>query len=196
MSTHNQVEFYYGSPTAYLAWTQLPGLCRTHGADLIYRPVLLGGIFKATGNETPVRIKAKGDWMFADIERYANAYGVPFEHNPHFIMNTLAAMRGALWADSAGCLDEYNRALFEAAWVNQKNVGDVDELMTVLTQAGLDANAAADAVQKPEIKAQLIEATNAAVERGVFGAPTMFVAGEMHFGQDRLPWVEKALAQD
>ena len=84
-----QVDFYYdyGSPTAYLAWTQLPRLCREYNAELNYRPILLGGVFKATGNETPVRIKAKGDWMFTDIQRYADVYGVPFAHNPHFIMN-------------------------------------------------------------------------------------------------------------
>jgi 2-hydroxychromene-2-carboxylate isomerase len=194
---NKQVDFYYdyGSPTAYLAWTQLPALCRKHAAELVCKPILLGGVFKATGNDTPVRIKAKGDWMFADIGRYANAYGVPFEHNPHFIMNTLAAMRGAIWAESAGCLDTYDRALFEAAWIKKRDIGDAGELSSVLTEADLDASAAAAAIQAPEIKTKLIDATNAAVERGVFGAPTMFVAGEMHFGQDRLQWVEEALAQ-
>jgi 2-hydroxychromene-2-carboxylate isomerase len=194
---NRKVDFYYdyGSPTAYLAWTQLPALCRKHATELVCKPILLGGVFKATGNDTPVRIKAKGEWMFADIARYAHAYGVPFENNPHFIMNTLAAMRGAIWAESAGCLDAYNRALFEAAWVNKRDIGDAGELSAVLTEAGLDANAAVAAIQTAEIKAQLIEATNAAVERGVFGAPTIFVAGEMHFGQDRLPWVEEALAR-
>ncbi|MDH3714779.1 MAG: 2-hydroxychromene-2-carboxylate isomerase [Gammaproteobacteria bacterium] len=194
---NKQVDFYYdfGSPTAYLAWTQLPAICEQHDAELVCKPLLLGGVFKATGNDTPVRIKAKGDWMFADIARYAKAYGVPFAHNPHFIMNTLAAMRGAIWAESAGCLDVYNQALFEAAWVNRRDIGDANELSAVLTEADLDANAAAAAVQTTEIKTLLIEATSAAVERGVFGAPTMFVSGEMHFGQDRLQWVEQVLAQ-
>ena len=190
-----RVDFYYdfGSPTAYLAWTQLPQICRTHNAALVYRPVLLGGVFKATGNETPVRIKAKGEWMFADIRRYADSYGVPFAHNPHFIMNTLTAMRGALWAASTGCLEAYNRALFEAAWVTQRNINDAGEIVALLKESGLDADAAAAAVQQQDVKTALIDATAAAVDRGVFGVPTMFVGEQMHFGQDRLPWVEKAL---
>lgn len=191
-----EVDFYYdyGSPTAYLAWTQLPRLCREHNAELNCRPILLGGVFKATGNETPVRIKAKRDWMFADIQRYADAYGVAFTHNPHFIMNTLTAMRGAVWAAANGCLEDYDRALFEAAWVTQRDIGDAKELIALLRDAGLDADAAASAVQQQAIKSALIDATGAAVERGVFGVPTLFVAGQMHFGQDRLTWVEKALA--
>ena len=131
--------------------------------------------------------------MFDDIARYAKTYGVPFAKNPHFIMNTLAAMRGAIWARTAECLDAYNRVLFEAAWVRQRNIGDTDEIAAVLKEAELDAEAAVQAMQRPEVKTQLIEATNEAVERGVFGTPTMFVAGQMHFGQDRLQWVEKAL---
>ena len=191
-----QVEFYYdyGSPSAYLAWTQLPRICAEHDAELVYRPILLGGVFKATGNQTPVTIKAKGNWMFDDVARYAALYDVAFEYNPHFIMNTLVAMRGAIWARSAGCLERYDRALFEAAWVNKRDIGDPGELMALLAEAGLDDAAAAEAVQQPAIKTQLIEATDEAVQRGVFGAPTMFVAGQMHFGQDRLPWIERALA--
>ncbi len=192
-----QVEFYYdyGSPTAYLAWTQLPDICRRCDAELICRPVLLGGVFKATGNETPARIEAKRKWMFDDIVRYAESYGVPFAYNPHFIFVTLAAMRGAVWADSAGCLEAYNRTLFEAAWVEQRDVGNAEAVGVVLKDAGLDADAALHAIQQPEIKTRLIENTNGAVDRGVFGVPTVFVAGQMHFGQDRLPWVKKALAR-
>ena len=162
------VEFYYdyGSPTAYLAWTQLPEMCRRHDAELVSKPILPGGVFIATGNETPARIEAKCAWMFDDIARYAKTYGVPFARNPHFIMNTLAAMRGAIWARTAACLDAYNRVLFEAAWVRQRNIGDTDEIAAVLKEAELDAEAAVQAMQRPEVKTQLIEATNEAVERG------------------------------
>ena len=191
-----QVEFYYdyGSPTTYLAWTQLPAICERYGAELIYRPMLLGGVFKATGNTTPVRIKAKGAWMFADIARHAAHYGVPFEMNPHFIINTLAIMRGAIWAQAAGCLEDYNGAMFEAVWVNQRNLAEPAEISAVMAECGLDAEAMREAIQQPDIKTALIEATDAAVARGVFGAPTMFVGAEMHFGQDRLEWVARTLA--
>lgn len=190
-----QVEFYYdyGSPTTYLAWTQLPAICERYGAELIYRPMLLGGVFKATGNATPVQIKAKGAWMFADIARHAAHYGVPFEMNPHFIINTLAIMRGAIWAQAAGCLEDYNGAMFEAVWVNQRNLAEPAEISAVMADCGLDAEAMREAIQQPDIKTALIEATEAAVARGVFGAPTMFVGAEMHFGQDRLEWVARTL---
>ncbi len=100
------VEFYYdyGSPAAYLAWTQLPKICADHNAELIRRPILLGGVFKATGNQSPVMVEKKGTWMFGDLARHAAHYGVPFEENPYFIINTLPLMRGAMWARGAGRL--------------------------------------------------------------------------------------------
>ncbi len=191
-----QVDFYYdyGSPTTYLAWTQLPAICEKHGAELVYRPILLGGVFKATDNRTPVTVKPKGAWMFDDITRHAAHYDVPFAMNPFFIINTLAIMRGAIWAGQAGCLKEYNTAMFEAVWVKQRNMGDGEEILKVMSEYGLDGAAMAEAIQHSEIKAGLIDATDAAVKRGIFGAPTMFVGNQMHFGQDRLDWVARALA--
>lgn len=195
---HKHVEFLYdfGSPTCYLAWTQLPALCARYDARLVYRPVLLGAIFKATGNTTPISIAPKGAWMFEDLTRYARYYGVPFTMNPHFIFNSLAAMRGAIWARREGRLDDYNRAMFTAAWVEGRNLGEPAELSAIVVAAGLDARALADALQQHEIKQELIEQTENAVARGVFGAPTMFIDGEMHFGQDRLMWIERALGRD
>jgi 2-hydroxychromene-2-carboxylate isomerase len=190
-----QVEFFYdyGSPTCYLAWTQLPGLCASHGASLVRKPILLGGVFKATGNKTPASIPAKGAWMFVDIERYAKLYGAPFLKNPNFIFNTLLPMRGAIWANSSGVLESYDKAVFEAAWTHGCNISDPDELKAIIASAGIDTTDFAQGVQSDDIKKALIAETNRAVERGVFGAPTMFVDGEMYFGQDRLPWIERAL---
>jgi len=191
------VDFYYdyGSPTAYLAWTQLPSICADHVAELTLKPVLLGGIFKATGNDTPVRIEPKGAWLFDDIRRYARRYGVRFEMNPHFIINTLALMRGAIWARETGVLEAYDAAMFTAVWVDRRNMEDAAEIAAVVKKAGLDPAEMAEAITTPEIKQALIAETEAAVARGVFGVPTMFVADEMHFGQDRLDWVDAALAR-
>ncbi len=192
-----QVEFYYdyGSPTAYLAWTQLPAICARHGAALIYRPMLLGGVFKATGNATPVRVDAKRAWLFQDLARYVARYGVRFEMNPHFIINTLSIMRGAVWAQAELCLEEFSRAMFEAVWFNRRNMAGPAEIAEVVAQSGLDADQMIAAIQQPDIKTALIAATEAAVERGVFGAPTMFVGNQMHLCQDRLEWVATALAE-
>ncbi|NNF78864.1 MAG: 2-hydroxychromene-2-carboxylate isomerase [Rhizobiales bacterium] len=190
------VEFYYdyGSPAAYLAWTQLPALCAKHGAELISHPVLLGGIFKATGNRSPVVVEQKGAWMFDDMERHAARYGAPFARNPYFIINTLPLMRGAMWARANGRLGEYDKVIFEAIWVNQKDMNDVAVIGKVLTEGGFDAGELVAAVQEPDVKRQLIEVTDAAVAKGLFGVPSMIVGDEMHFGQDRLDWVERALA--
>lgn len=190
------VVFYYdyGSPTCYLAWTQLPALCAKHGATLERKPILLGGVFKAAGNTTPVTIPAKGKWMFDDIARHAAFYGVPFKMNPHFIFNSLAAMRGAIWAAKAGVIEAYDKAMFEAAWAHDRNIGDAGELKAIVAEAGLDAEAFAAGIQNDDVKKALIEETNRAVEAGAFGAPTFMVAGELHFGQDRLSWIERAIA--
>ncbi len=191
----DDVDFFYdfGSPAAYLAWTQLPKICADRGVAINYRPVLLGGLFKATGNATPVSVEAKGAWMFDDLKRWAAHYGVPFEMNPHFIINTLGVMRGAVWALGEGVIEDYNKAVYEAVWVNGQDMADPQTIAGVLTAAGFDASAFAAAVQLPEVKQGLIDNTEEAAERGAFGAPTMFVAGEMHFGQDRLDFVRRAL---
>lgn len=190
------VDFYYdyGSPAAYLAWTQMPALCAQHGADLIPHPVLLGGVFKATGNQSPVMVEPKGEWMFGDLERHAAHYGVPFVKNPYFIINTLPLMRGAMWARANGKLDAYDKVMFEAIWVTEKDMNDVAVIGRVLADGGFDPGEVVAAVQEPDIKGELISDTEAAVAKGLFGVPTMIVGGEMHFGQDRLDWVARALA--
>lgn len=191
-----QVDFYYdyGSPTAYLAWARLPELCRRYDATLNYRPILLGGVFKATGNSTPALIKPKGKWLFEDIARHAEHYGVPYQMNPFFIINSMTMMRGAMWAQNTGVLESYNKAMYEATWAKGLNTSEPKVIASVMQEAGLDAAAMQQAAQDDAIKKQLIEATSAAVERGLFGAPTMIVDGELHFGQDRLDWVERRLA--
>lgn len=191
------VEFYfdYGSPTTYLAWTQLPQICARHGADLTYKPILLGGVFHATGNASPATVDAKLAWMEHDLSNFAERYGVPFKMNPHFIVNTLPAMRGSFWAQREGIFEPYNKAMFQAMWVDGVNLNEPEEISRVVSEAGLDAAAMGAAIQEPEIKSELIEATKQATDRGVFGAPTFFVSGEMHFGQDRLDWIEEALAK-
>ena len=192
------IEFFFdfGSPTTYLANTQLPKLAQECGAHLVYRPRVLGGVFKATGNASPVTVPAKGRWMGVDMQRWAELYGVPFAFNPHFPINTLTLMRGAcgMQMRHPDALGRYIDAVFEAMWVTPRNMGDPQVLAQVLGAAGFEAQAFMDLVADPQVKAQLISNTDEAVARGVFGAPTMFVGDHMFFGQDRLEFVRKALA--
>ena len=195
--TKRTVEYFFdvGSPTAYLAWTQLPKIAAETGATIAWRPMLLGGVFKATGNASPVTVPAKGRWMNDDIARWAHRYGVPFAFNPHFPINTLTLMRGATGlqmrrpADLPRYLDVVERAIWEAP----TNLGDPAVLAATLSAAEFDADEFAALVADPDVKARLIATTEEAVARGAFGAPTFFVGEQMFFGQDRLDFVREAL---
>lgn len=193
------LEFFFdvGSPTTYLAATQLPRIAAEAGAGLRWRPMLLGGVFKATGNQSPVLIPAKGRWMLADITRWAAHWGVPFAHNPHFPINTLALMRGAVALQQRSDADfrRYLDAVFRALWVDRRNLGDAAELAALLGTIGIDPQAFAGWTAEAAVKAALIANTEEAVERGVFGAPSIFVGDELFFGQDRLEFVRQALAR-
>ena len=192
----NTIEFFFdfGSPTTYLAHTQLPRIAAETGAALVYRPMLLGGVFKATGNASPVAVPAKGRWMGQDIARWARRYGVPFAFNPHFPINTLMLMRGAVGVQMKHpeLLTRYLDAVFHAMWVQPRNLGDAAEVAAVLAPLGLSAEAFTALVSDSEVKAALVAATEEAMARGVFGAPTCFVGEQMHFGQDRLDFVREA----
>jgi 2-hydroxychromene-2-carboxylate isomerase len=190
------VEFYFdvGSPTAYLAHKRLQQLRAQYGLELRYMPMLLGGVFKASGNTSPIAIPAKGKYMLEqDLPRFAARYGVPLIFNPHFPINTLNLMRAAVAAQQLGCDDAYLDRVFDAIWVEKKNMGDATVVEQVLADAGLDAGALIARSQDPEVKALLVANTEAAVARGVFGAPTLFMDGAMYFGQDRLDFIEQAL---
>lgn len=191
-----EFHFDFGSPTSYLAYTQVPRIARETGAALVYHPMLLGGVFKATGNASPVTVPAKGRWMNDDIARWAKRWGVPLVFNPHFPINTLTLMRGAvgLQLRQPGDFQRYVDAVFHAMWVAPRNLGDAAELAAVLTAAGFDAAAFQALVADAEVKARLVANTEASVARGVFGAPTCFVGDQMFFGQDRLDFVQQALA--
>jgi 2-hydroxychromene-2-carboxylate isomerase len=157
--------------------------------------MLLGGVFKATGNASPVTVPAKGRWMQEDLQRWAARYGVTLRFNPHFPINTLTLMRGAAGMQLRRPEEflRYLDVIERAMWEQPKNLGDPDVLAATLTDAGFESAAFAALVADPEVKARLIANTEEAVARGVFGAPTFFVGAAMFFGQDRLDFVREAL---
>lgn len=190
------VDFYFdfGSPTAYLAHRRLQQLQSEYSCNLEYKPVLLGGLFKATGNMSPVMVAAKGKYMMSqDLPRFAALYQVPLNINPHFPINSLNLMRGAVAATGQDHFSAYVEAVFDAVWVNGENMGDLDVVARVLTAAGLDAEGIIASTQDPDVKANLMSNTEAAVAKGCFGAPTMFIGDDMFFGQDRMQFIEMAL---
>lgn len=191
------LEFYFdvGSPAAYLAWTQVAALARNAGAQLVYKPMLLGGVFQATANHSPMTVPAKGRYMITDLQRFAQRYGVTFSHNPYFPINTLALMRGAvaMQMHEPERFIPYVDAVFRAIWVEGKDMNDPAVVAGVLQAAGFDAARIVALTQDAEVKERLKNATQEAVARGVFGAPTFFVGGHMFWGQDRLDFVKEAL---
>jgi 2-hydroxychromene-2-carboxylate isomerase len=191
------VEFFFdfGSPTSYLAWTQLPRIANEAGAQIVWRPMLLGGVFKATGNQSPVMIPAKGRYMLQDLTRFATRYGVAMSFNPNFPINTLILMRGAAGYLGSERFLPYVQAIFEALWVQQKNLGKPEVVAEVLSTAGFSPAEFEQLVNDEAVKQRLKDNTEEAVKRGAFGAPTFFVGSEMHFGQDRLDFVAEALAR-
>ena len=191
------VDFYFdfGSPAAYLAWTQLPAICQAAGAQLVCKPMLLGGVFQSTGNRSPISVPAKGKYLFQDLNRYAARYAVPFRLNPNFPINTLVLMRGAagLLAREPQRFDDYARAVFNAMWIDGQNLNDPQVVASVLQAAGFDPAAFMALVSDADVKERLKALTQEAVDREVFGAPTMFVGDLMFWGQDRLEFVKEAL---
>ncbi len=190
-----RVDFYFDfvSPTTYLAFTQLLKIAEKTGAEIVYKPFLLGGVFKASGNTTPMAVPAKGNWMTIDMARFAKRYGVELTFNPHFPFNSIQLMRGAVWALEQGVFDGYVDAMFKATWVKGVNLGEMGEVAKVLEEIQIDPNQFKEGIADQAIKDKLRANTDEAVARGAFGAPTMFVGDEMFFGQDRLDFVEEAL---
>jgi 2-hydroxychromene-2-carboxylate isomerase len=192
------LEFYfdYGSPYSYLADTQVEAIARRTGATLARKPMLLGGVFKSTGNSSPAEQPLKSKWSGFDMPMWARHYGVPFQRNPFFPINTLALMRGAAAAQIDGTFERYHPALFKAMWIDGRNLNDIKEVAAVLAAAGLDPQKFGNRIQDQDVKDRLKATTDEAVARGVFGAPTSFVDDMMFFGNDRLPFVEMALKGD
>ncbi|AYG07432.1 2-hydroxychromene-2-carboxylate isomerase [Pseudomonas fluorescens] len=192
------LEFFFdlGSPTTYLAYTQLPGICAETGSQLVYQPILLGGIFKATGNASPVTIPAKGRYLLQDLARYAKRYGVPLKFNPHFPINTLTLMRAVtgIQLRQPERFIDFIDCLFRAIWVEGRNMGDPAVVAAVLAQHHFDPAQVLELTQDEEVKDALKHKTEEAIARGMFGAPAMFVGQQLFFGQDRLDFVREALS--
>jgi 2-hydroxychromene-2-carboxylate isomerase len=188
--------FDFGSPAAYLAFTQIPSIEAATGAKAIYRPMLLGGVFQATGNHSPATIPAKGKYIFNDFNRYAKRYGVPFNSNPHFPINTLLLMRGAagMQQQQPDQFVAYCSAIFQAIWIDALNMNDPATVGAALHKSGFDPHKLMALANDQATKDALKASTTEAVSRGVFGAPTFFIGDQMFWGQDRLDFVKEALA--
>lgn len=189
------VEFFFDvvSPTAYVAHKRLPAIAAATGASVRYRPMLLGGVMKATGNSPPFSVPAKGAYFGVDLNRYIQRHALPFTMNPHFPINSISLMRAVAILEGTPHFARFVDAMFDAMWLKPRNMGDPAIAAATMREAGFDAAAIQAGAETQEAKDRLKATTEEAVARGAFGAPTFFVGEEMFFGQDRLDWVEDAL---
>ena len=195
-----KIEFYYdfGSPNAYLVHKTLPEIAKAHGVPIVFRPILLGGVFKATNNKSPMEafanVAGKLAYEARETQRFIENRKITFQPNPHFPVNTIALMRGAIFAIGKPWEQSYRDTMFTAMWVDQEKMDDPATVMQVMEKAGLPAKEILSATQDPLIKAALIQATSQAVARGIFGAPTLIANEDMFFGKHSLMDLETMLA--
>jgi 2-hydroxychromene-2-carboxylate isomerase len=192
--------FDFGSPNAYLSWKVVPEIEKRTGTKFQYVPVLLGGIFKATNNVSPVianqGIRNKNEYQFLEIERFVKKHGLTkFKFNPHFPVNTLQIMRGAIAAEVENILPKYVEAVMAAMWEDGKKMDDAEVIKAVLDAAGIDGAHILARTGEADVKAKLAANTEEAVNRGAFGIPTFYVDGDIYFGKDRLRDVEEAILE-
>ncbi|RUP27417.1 MAG: 2-hydroxychromene-2-carboxylate isomerase [Curvibacter sp.] len=192
--------FDFGSPNAYLSHKVIPEIEARSPARFEYVPILLGGLFKLTNNRSPAEahaaIPSKRAYEQLEMRRFINRHGLnAFRMNPHFPVNTLQIMRGAVAAQSLGCFERYVDAVFASLWEREKPMDQPEVIAAELTAAGLDAGALIAASQQPAVKERLLSNTQEAQARGAFGSPTFFVGDEIFFGKDRLRDVEEEVAR-
>ena len=190
--------FDFGSPNAYYSYKVLPEILQRTGADLEVHPVLLGGLFKITGNQPPMMafggVRGKLEYEMLESKRFAEKHQLTdFQFNSHFPVNTVSIMRGLLAAQELGCEQQYIDVVLSAMWEKSLKMDDPEVMAAALKEGGLDADAIMALIQTDAIKEKLKANTQAAAERGAFGIPTFFVGDEMFFGKDRLGQVEEQL---
>ena len=195
-----KVEFHFdfGSPNAYLAHLVIPKIEQRTGAKFVYVPVLLGGVYKLTGNRSPaeslIGIKNKPDYERLETARFIKRHGITsFRQNPFFPVNTLTIMRGAIAAERLDIFEPYVDEIYRHMWSEPKKLDDPAVLRAALLECGFDVERFGELVQDAEVKAQLLANTERSVERGTFGSPTFFVGDEIFFGKDRLRDVEEMI---
>jgi 2-hydroxychromene-2-carboxylate isomerase len=196
--TNVEFHFDFGSPNAYLAHRVIPEVERRTGAKFEYVPVLLGGVFKLTGNRSPSEafagITNKLDYERCETERFLQRHAITdFRRNPFFPVNTLRVMRGAIAAQRLGVFERYVEAMYRHMWSEPKQLDDPAVWQAALRESGFDAPRFGELVQDAAVKTQLIENTERSVARGTFGSPTFFVGDDIFFGKDRLRDVEEAI---
>ena len=192
--------FDFGSPKTYLVYKLLPGIEKRTNIKAEFVPVLLGGIFKSINNVSPIEsfktVPAKGKYDDLDTARFVKKHNIAFNFNSNFPINTLNLMRGAIYAQENEIFDKYVEVVFKSMWVDNKKMDDLEVIQSVLLENGLPVKEIFEGTQDQKIKDKLIKNTSEAVEKGVFGAPSLLVNNELFFGKETLQDVEELLVKE
>jgi 2-hydroxychromene-2-carboxylate isomerase len=198
MAPRVEFHFDFGSPNAYLAHLVIPAIEQRTGVRFVYVPVLLGGVFKATGNVSPAvslrGVKNKGEYAARETQRFVEKHGITrFAPNPFFPVNTLQIMRGAVAAQRLGCFTRYVDEVYRHMWAKPKKMDEPAVIRAALLESQLPADELLAQAADPDVKQELLSNTETSVARGVFGSPSFFVGDELFFGKDRLREVEEEI---
>ena len=200
MSVSVEFHFDFGSPNSYYSHRVIPAIEERTGVKFQYYPILLGGIFKATNNKSPMEqlagVRNKPEYNALETKRFVARHKLDnFRFNPYFPINTLSIMRGAIYTLNNGNGDDYIEAMYRCMWEQELNMADASVIQQALVDAGLPAEEIIVGTTDPEIKQQLIRNTTDSVERVTFGSPTFFVGKEIFFGKDKLRDVEEEILE-
>ena len=197
MSMKEPIDFWFdfSSPYSYLASELIDDLAAKHGRKVQWRPMLLGAAFQASGLPLLINVPLKGEYSKRDFDRSARFLGIPYKFPPRFPLATLAAARGYYWLHGQDCAKarEFAHAVFRAYWVEGRDIGELPVVLEIVDALGIDRDAFAAAIATREIKDRLKQETDAAIAKGMFGAPYFIVDGEPFWGADRLPQIDKWL---
>lgn len=192
------IEFWFdfSSPYSYLASELIDELAAKHGRKVKWRPMMLGAAFKASGLPLLITVPLKGEYSKRDFDRSARFLGIPYKFPAKFPIATLAAARGYYWLHGEDCAKarEFAHAVFRAYWVDGRDISELPVVLEIVDRLGINRDAFAAAIATPEIKDRLKQETDAAIAKGMFGAPYIVVDGEPFWGADRLPQIDKWLA--
>lgn len=195
MSREIEVEFFFdiASPYSYMAATRIDALEEQTAAEVQWRPFLLGGVLKSTGNSPPAQVPAKAKYMLADLNRWAERYEVPFEMPGNFPLNTISTQRALVAADrqEGAAMVPLAEEVYRAYWAQGRDVSDASVIEEIADDIGMDGGAIVEAIDTPAVKEKLEENSDEAVERGAFGAPSFFIGDELFWGNDRLSFVRE-----
>lgn len=192
------IEFYFdvGSPYSYIGFHRIQHIAEQYQAEIIWKPMLLGGVFKATGNSSPMAVPAKARYSMRDLKRWSDLWQIPVQMNPYFPINTLQLMRliTAVQLFQPEAFLNVLTGIFNTMFGQPRNLNDLNELIQLMQELGLDVVQVKSWLEDEKVKSELKVITEEAIERGVFGAPSWFVDDELYWGVDHLHFVEYALS--